>query len=140
MDKTPISRHDPVDFDRDESGEQTRPITAIDLFAGPGGWDVAAETLGIDTIGVEYDSAANMTRAVCGYKTIEDDVLNVEPFASDLLIASPPCPAYSAAGKGAGREALDRVLANIKHLAHGGDFRPEEYDDVRVPLVLTPLI
>lgn len=66
-------------------------ITAADLFAGPGGWDYAAHHLGLDVIGVEYDPAANETRKVMGYKTIEDDVLNVEPFAADLLIASPPC-------------------------------------------------
>ena len=30
-------------------------MSAVDLFAGPGGWDVAANDLGIHTIGVEMD-------------------------------------------------------------------------------------
>ena len=29
--------------------------TVIDLFAGPGGWDVGARTIGLDPIGIEID-------------------------------------------------------------------------------------
>jgi hypothetical protein len=38
-------------------------VRAVDLFAGAGGWDVAALELGVDTIGVENDDAAVATRA-----------------------------------------------------------------------------
>lgn len=113
----------------------------MDLFAGPGGWDLAAESLGIDVIGVEFDEAAVQTRERMGYKTIYDDVLNVAPFSADLLIASPACQTFSAAGKGAGRRALDQVLADIDVLAnHGAELDPSAYDDIRTALVLTPLV
>lgn len=101
---------------------------------------MAARLLGIDEIGVEFDDSANATRAACGYKTIGDDILNVTPFPSRLLIASPPCQSFSVSGKGAGRKALDQVLANIDSLAAGEDFDPEAYEDVRTALVLTPLV
>lgn len=115
-------------------------ITAVDQFAGPGGWDLAATELGLDVIGIEYDAAANSTRRECGYKTIEDDILNVAPFPATMLISSPSCQSFSTAGKGAGRRALDQVLSDIDALSKGEPFRPETYDDVRTALVLTPLV
>lgn len=30
-------------------------MIALDLFAGPGGWDLAAESLGIHPLGIEWD-------------------------------------------------------------------------------------
>lgn len=33
-------------------------MIAVDLFAGPGGWDVAAHWLGVDPLGIEWDDAA----------------------------------------------------------------------------------
>lgn len=35
---------------------------AIDLFAGPGGWDISARQLGIVVVGIEWDSDAVATR------------------------------------------------------------------------------
>lgn len=32
--------------------------TALDLYAGAGGWDIAAQRLGIDAVGVENMDAA----------------------------------------------------------------------------------
>jgi len=31
--------------------------SVVDLFAGPGGWDLAARELGLDPIGLEWDPA-----------------------------------------------------------------------------------
>ena len=75
--------------------------TAVDLFAGPGGWDVAAKELGIHTIGVEMDHAACMTRRAAKHETVEGDVNWYDPkdYAGvDGLIASPPCTDFSVAG------------------------------------------
>lgn len=33
-------------------------MNAVDLFAGPGGWDVGARELGLDPLGIELDDAA----------------------------------------------------------------------------------
>lgn len=37
-------------------------MRAVDIFAGPGGWDVAARDLGIDVVGIEIDDSACDTR------------------------------------------------------------------------------
>lgn len=117
---------------------------ADDLFAGAGGWDLAAAELGIHARGVENMKEARATREAAGLETIHDDVWTFQPDGNATgLIASPPCQTFSAAGKGAGRKALDDVLRGIRddyassldHLA----FLGEEVGDQRTSLVLTPL-
>jgi DNA (cytosine-5)-methyltransferase 1 len=75
---------------------------ALDLFAGMGGWDWGARSLGIEPLGIELDHAACETRRAAGLATAEADVTTLDPadFAPcDLLIASPPCQGFSTAGK-----------------------------------------
>jgi DNA (cytosine-5)-methyltransferase 1 len=125
---------------------------ALDLFSGPGGWCTGAERLGLRADGIEIDAAARATRALRGHATPWADVwdgldavLAASLRAGDYegLIASPPCQSYSQGGKGAGRRALDDVLAA---LAAGrwtdlADLRRlgQEVGDERTALVLTPL-
>jgi DNA (cytosine-5)-methyltransferase 1 len=115
---------------------------AVDLFAGPGGWDIAAAALGLHVTGIEFDSAACETRQAVGLHTIRGDVRAYGP--ADFpeargLIASPPCQTFSMAGKGAGRKALDQVLGLVESMAMG--LRPdvESLSDERTGLVLEPL-
>lgn len=119
-------------------------MIADDLFAGAGGWDLAAAQLGIHARGVENMKEARATRDAAGLTTIHDDVWTFEPDGKATgLIASPPCQTFSAAGKGSGRKALDDVLRGIRdnytssldHL----HFLGEEVGDNRTALVLTPL-
>lgn len=80
-------------------------MTVVDLFAGPGGWDKGAESLGLRPIGIELDEWACRTRAAAGLLTIRADVTTLDPLSFapvEGLIASPPCPDFSVAGKGAG--------------------------------------
>lgn len=117
----------------------------VDLFAGPGGWDVAARELYLSVTGIEWDAAACETRRAAGLATLgPDEYGDVRKYGPSWfpyargLIASPPCQTFSMAGKGAGREALDDVYAGITSLAHirrvSGDFTDE-----RTALVLEPL-
>ncbi len=80
----------------------------VELFAGPGGWDVAAHKLGLTVIGIEHDAATCRTRAAAGHLTVRADVAQYPPevFAGKVqgLIASPPCPDFSSAGKRRGIE------------------------------------
>ena len=46
-------------------------MIAVDLFAGPGGWDVAAHWLGIDALGIEWDAAACRVREAAGHRTLQ---------------------------------------------------------------------
>ena len=121
----------------------SRPL-ADDLFAGAGGWDLAAAQLSIQARGVENMKEARATRDAAGLETIHDDVWTFQPDGNATgLIASPPCQTFSTSGNGTGRQALDDVLAEIEsgaylHLewlrALGSD-----YGDERTALVLAPL-
>ena len=119
-------------------------MIADDLFAGAGGWDVAASQLGIHARGVENMKEARATRDAGGLTTIHDDVWTFAPDGkASGLIASPPCQTFSAAGKGSGRKALDDVLRGIRD-GYAADldhlrFLGEEVGDDRTALVLTPL-
>lgn len=81
-----------------------RPV--IDLFAGMGGWDLAARDLGLHPLGIEQSPDACATRRTLGLRTLEADITTLDPadfHPCEGLIASPPCQDFSTAGKGAGR-------------------------------------
>lgn len=96
-------------------------MKAIDLFAGAGGWDIAADALGWEVDGVEIMPEALATRVAGGHKTIHEDVttFSAEPGAYKLGIASPSCKRYSMAGNGAGRAALNDVLRGVRAYGAG---------------------
>ncbi|KOX32839.1 hypothetical protein ADL07_11815 [Streptomyces sp. NRRL F-4707] len=116
----------------------------VDLFAGPGGWDVGATRLGLDVTGIERDHAACETRRAAGLRTVEGDVRAYGPAdfpdATDM-IGSPPCQPFSVGGKGRGRAALDTVLELAQRLAErqGIGEALAGFDDERTGLVLEPL-
>jgi DNA (cytosine-5)-methyltransferase 1 len=120
---------------------------ALDLFAGAGGWDVAAAALGGAGWGVENMREARDTRARNGLLTMaEGDVWNLAKLPDwyfDTLLASPPCQAYSTAGNGAGRAALDEVRMVLQSTIVDDidELRAEaeRWGDERIGLVLTPL-
>jgi DNA (cytosine-5)-methyltransferase 1 len=99
----------------------------LDAFAGPGGWSYAASVLGVRDVGLEWDPWACRTRAAAGLLTIRTDVAMypVRPFVGKVwgLIASPPCQAWSMAGKRLG--LLDQPLVHqaVADLAAGRDTR-----------------
>ncbi|WP_249353516.1 DNA cytosine methyltransferase [Rhodococcus sp. Q] len=116
----------------------------VDLFAGPGGLDVAAHWLGIRVHGVEWDADACETRRAAGLGTEEGDVRNVGPADfpdTTILAGGPPCQTYTMAGTGVGRRALDEVLSFVKRMAVGEDVDTciAGLDDERTGLVLQPL-
>lgn len=101
-------------------------MNALDLFAGPGGWDIGARALGLDPLGVEFDDSACLTRDVYGLHTHQGDVSLLDPTAfapCDLLIASPPCPTFSSAGDQQGTLLVDLVVACARDLFAGHDRR-----------------
>jgi DNA (cytosine-5)-methyltransferase 1 len=125
--------------------EQNPPTPLIvDLFAGPGGWDEGLALLGrSDVVGLEWDAAACKTAKTAGHARIRCDVATypTEPFVGiEGLIASPPCQAWSMAGKRKGE--LDR--ANCHTLADrmaGGDDSIDwtVWEDDKSPLVCQPV-
>lgn len=90
---------------------------AVDLFAGPGGWDEGLRLLDrTDVVGIEWDHDACRTAVAAGHARIEADVSTYPPATFrhvQGLIASPPCTALSLAGKGEGRDAMDELIEAI---------------------------
>ncbi|MFG3345580.1 DNA cytosine methyltransferase [Streptomyces sp. NPDC048018] len=119
-------------------------IKIVDLFAGPGGLDIAAEKLGLAVTGIEWDDDACATRRKQGLATVHADVREVDQseFAdANVLTGGPPCQTYTVAGSGAGRRALDDVLRCADLMAKGKISRADvaELGDERTALVLEPL-
>ncbi|MFD5583254.1 DNA methylase [Streptomyces sp. FBKL.4005] len=101
----------------------------LDLFAGPGGWSHALSVLGARDIGLEWDPWACKTRAQAGQLTIRTDVARypVCIFSGRVLglIASPPCQAWSMAGKRLGLVDQPLVHQAVADLAVGRDTREQ---------------
>ncbi|WP_455754431.1 DNA cytosine methyltransferase [Streptomyces roseolus] len=116
----------------------------VDLFAGPGGLDVAARDLGYEVTGIEYDDDACATRTEAGLATLQGDVRDFGPHKfpnATVLAGGPPCQTFTVAGGGAGRRALDEVIGFVRRMARGEDVRSKlaVLDDERTGLVLEPL-
>ncbi|MFJ9346849.1 DNA cytosine methyltransferase [Streptomyces sp. NPDC101237] len=91
----------------------------LDLFAGPGGLDVAAHVLGYEVTGIEWDSGACATREEAGMDTFQGDVRQYRASffpRAQVLTGGPPCQTFTVAGHGAGRRALDQVVEYIERL------------------------
>ncbi|WP_412078769.1 DNA cytosine methyltransferase [Streptomyces xanthophaeus] len=101
----------------------------FDLFAGPGGWSHALHVLGVRDIGLEWDEWACKTRGRAGQLTIRTDVAMYPAWPlvgrTDGFLASPPCQAWSMAGKRLG--LLDQPLVHqaVADLAAGRDTREQ---------------
>lgn len=123
----------------------------LDLFAGPGGLDVAGHALDIPSLGIEWDRSACLTRYAAGLETLHADVSAVRrdsfeslPPEINVLAGGPPCQTYSVAGKGAGRKALEEVKEYIERLMAGHsdeaiDKSLKKLSDPRTAMVLEPL-
>jgi DNA (cytosine-5)-methyltransferase 1 len=116
----------------------------IDCFAGPGGWDEGVLPLGIRPVGIEWDEAACLTARAAGHARIRADVsvLPTEPMVGKVtgLIQSPPCQAWSMAGKRKGE--LDRLNCHTlaDRMAAGDDSTDwTSWEDERSPLVCQPV-
>ncbi|GLW98199.1 DNA cytosine methyltransferase [Microtetraspora sp. NBRC 16547] len=119
-------------------------VEIVDLFAGPGGLDVAATWLGIPVVGIELDDNACATRKAAGLRTTQGDVCDWGPEnfpKANVLAAGPPCQTYTVAGSGTGRQDLNDVLTFAKRMANGEDVTADlkKLSDPRTALVLEPL-
>jgi DNA (cytosine-5)-methyltransferase 1 len=125
------------------SPETSHPV--LDLFAGPGGWGEGLGTLGFEARGIDSDPRACATAKAAGHDRLLADVAALDPADfSGLwgLVASPPCQAYSRAGKGLGALDKPRVLACARELSEGIDSRDRHRascEDERSLLTVEPL-
>ncbi|MEU5070452.1 DNA cytosine methyltransferase [Streptomyces asoensis] len=135
------------------------PPVIVDLFAGPGGLDIAAEVLGVPSIGVEWEKSTRATRHAAGLRTTEvGDVAKVNPLdpevrSASVLTGGPPCQTYSVAGNREGHKALEEVMDLAEIVGNGKSVEELEkawaeverrahelaWADERTGLVLQPL-
>lgn len=127
----------------------TEPIVALDLFAGAGGWDLAAHRLGIIPHGVENMPEAIATREAAGFSTIFNDVwdgLRDETLVPDyqLGIASPPCfaagtPVLTKRGAIPIEQVVigDEVLTHMHRWRAVTDTMTRQADTIRIGPVVT---
>lgn len=116
-------------------------IKALDLFGGPGGWDVHDDELGIQTDRIEINSAARSTAEAAGMRHVHDDVRTYHlpgRHGYKLLKASPVCTPFSLSGKGEGVREMAKILAGINDLAVIRRV-DQEFSDPNTALVLEPL-
>jgi len=100
--------------------------TIATLFEGADGWGEGLRALGLQphAVGIELDRWACRTARAAGHRPIRADVETYPtgPFdPGTAVIASPPCQAFSAAGKGDGRA----LLATLAQAAAAGERRPD---------------
>jgi len=117
----------------------------VDLFAGAGGWEEGLRALGHRARGIELDELACATARAAGHERLEADIAALDPagFAPLWgLIGSPPCQAYSIAGKKLGKADESEVIACARELCEGRDTRAERLAacaDERSLLTVEPL-
>ncbi|MCW8098553.1 DNA cytosine methyltransferase [Streptomyces tauricus] len=98
-------------------------VRIVDLFAGPGGLDIAASIMELECIGVEWDAATRATRDAAGIKHTEQrDVAEIGPcdpqvVDANVLTGGPPCQTFSVAGNREGHKALEDVKRLATRLA-----------------------
>jgi DNA (cytosine-5)-methyltransferase 1 len=117
----------------------------VDLFAGAGGWEEGLRGLDRRALGIEFDPLACAAARAAGHERLEADLAALDP--GDFgplwgLIASPPCQAYSIAGKKLGETDKAAVIACAHELAAGLDSRGRrlaDCQDERSLLTVEPL-
>lgn len=101
--------------------------------------------LGLNALGIELDEWACATSAAAGHEVLKADLAALDPKQFSPvwgMVGSPPCQAYSPAGKGLGRQDKQLVIACAHELAAGNDSRAErlaECADPRSLLTVEPL-
>jgi DNA (cytosine-5)-methyltransferase 1 len=107
------------------------PDLIVEGFHGPGGWATGRRILGLTTraVGMEWDAAACATAAAAGHTVIRCDVAEypTAPFKGRIVgkVDSPPCQAWSRAGKGLGLVDQPLVHQAVEDLAAGRDTRAQ---------------
>lgn len=102
----------------------------IDLFAGPGGWSEGLRSYGLAEFGIDNSADACTTGRDAGHIRVQANVEHIDPKTEITwpvigLIASPPCPGFSGAGRREGRRDIPLCVEAGVWLINGRDVRGE---------------
>lgn len=116
----------------------------VDLFAGPGGWDMGARILRLpqEIRGYDIDADACATATAAGFDRTQASVKDLDPDSMrDVTgaIISPPCPTFSTSGKRTGVDDVPLILDALEALGNAqagmgpDDAYAKVYDQVQDP-------
>jgi DNA (cytosine-5)-methyltransferase 1 len=116
----------------------------LEGFAGPGGWSQGLRLAGHTgrVVGIEHDSDACATARAIGHTRLQADVAALDPDSFgpvDGVIQSPPCQAFSMAGKRGGERDKAAVFARMTAFARGRTPASHTWADERSKLTAEPL-
>ena len=106
----------------------TKPLRAIDLYSGIGGWSLGLKMAGVEVVAsYEWWGPANQTNQKNnGHQTTEIDIrslaLETLPSEIDFVVGSPPCTQFSYANRGGsgdiedGLKDIEKFLEVVKHV------------------------
>lgn len=102
----------------------------VDLFAGMGGFSVAAAERFGRVVGVENDPDAVATAEAFGLDMVAADVRDVGGMFDrcDHLHASPPCTTFSRGGRKTGLPLIDRICAQIPEVLRGDPIHIDQHE------------
>ena len=108
--------------------DETKPLRAIDLYSGIGGWSLGLTMAGVDVVAsYEWWGPANQTNQINNqHSTTEIDIrslpLNSLPGSIDFVVGSPPCTQFSYANRGGsgdiedGLKDIEKFLEVVEYL------------------------
>ncbi|NKQ54410.1 DNA cytosine methyltransferase [Amycolatopsis sp. K13G38] len=116
----------------------------VEGFAGPGGWSHGLRLAGYRgrVSAFEIDANACATARAAGHHRTRADVAALDPAALGPVtgvVMSPPCQAFSTAGKRAGERDKPAVFARMTAFARGRTPREHGWADERSKLTAEPL-
>lgn len=116
----------------------------LEGFAGPGGWSQGLCDTGhaARSIGIEHDADACATATAAGHIRLQADVAATDPCQFgpvEGLIMSPPCQAWSMAGKRGGERDREAVFARMTAFARGRRPATHRWADDRSALTAEPM-
>lgn len=100
-------------------------MTIVNLFSGAGGWEARLPaSLREQIVGVETDPVVTASATSNGLRVLTAAVEDLDPRSAfpggvRALIASPPCPTFSTAGKGRGRGLLEWMVGQVGAVLDG---------------------
>lgn len=120
---------------------KNRPLRAIDLYSGVGGWALGLKLAGIEVVAsYELWGLANETNFKNNHhqaQTVDIRRLSLDelPAKIDIVVGSPPCTQFSFANRGGNGDIADGLKDIIKFLTIVDHLRPKTWAMENVPRV-----